>query len=115
MPPGTRLISDTIRFSPGQVLLEDPKTLALSLTGEGTLLREIDADAVRSAVLGLPPEEARRVLAERFALARPRRSRLGPDWLPYVVPVKLPVLPWRIRVKVDWDAALQLAMRETIS
>ena len=77
MPPGTRLISDTIRFSPGQVLLEDPKTLALSLTGEGTLLREIDADAVRSAVLGLPPEEARRVLAERFALARPRRSALG--------------------------------------
>ena len=43
MPPGTRLISDTIRFSPGPVLLEDSKTLALSLMGEGTLLREIDA------------------------------------------------------------------------
>ena len=112
MPPGTRLISDTIRFSPGPVRLEDPKTLALSLTGEGTLLREIDAGAVRSAVLGLQPEEASRVLAERFALARPPEIHLGPDWLPYVVPLKLPVLPWRIRVKVDWDAAAQLAMRK---
>ena len=112
MPPGTRLISDTIRFSPGPVLLEDPKTLALSLTGEGTLLREIDAGAVRDAVLGLPPDEARRVLTERFALARPPEIQLGPDWLPYVVPLKLPLLPWRIRVKVDWDAAAQLAMRK---
>ena len=77
MPPGTRLISDTVRFTPGSVVLEDPKTLALSVMGEGTLLREIDADAVRSAVLGLPPQEARRVLAERFALARPRKSALG--------------------------------------
>ena len=112
MPPGTRLISDTVRFTPGSVVLEDPKTLALSVTGEGTLLREIDADAVRSAVLGLPPEEARRVLTERFALARPPEIQLGPDWLPYVVPLKLPLLPWRIRVKVDWDAAAQLAMRK---
>ena len=112
MPPGTRLISDTIRFSPGPVRLEDPKTLALSLTGEGTLLREIDTEAVRDAALGLSPEDAQRVLAERFALARPPEIRLGPDWLPYVVPVKLPLLPWRIRVKVDWDAAAQLAMKE---
>jgi hypothetical protein len=112
MPSGTRLISDTVRFTPGSVVLEDPKTLALSVMGEGTLLREIDADAVRSAVLGLTPEEASRVLAERFALARPPEIRLGPEWLPYVVPLKLPVLPWRIRVKVDWDAAAQLAMRE---
>jgi hypothetical protein len=112
MPSGTRLISDTVRFTPGSVVLEDPKTLALSVMGEGTVLREIDADSVRSAVLGLPPEEAARVLAERFALARPPKIQLGPEWLPYVVPLKLPVLPWRIRVKVDWDAAAQLAMRK---
>lgn len=112
MPPGTRLISDTVRFAPGPVQLEDPKTLALSLTGEGTLLREIDAGAVRSAVLGRSPEEAGRILADRFALARPAKIALGPDWLPYVVPAKLPLLPWRIRIKVDWDTAAQLAMRE---
>lgn len=112
MPPGTRLISDTVRFSTGPVLLEDSKTLAFSVTGEGTLLRDVDADAVRSAVLGLSPAEAERVLAGRFALARAPEIRLGPDWLPYVVPIKLPVLPWRIRVKVDWDTAAQLAMQK---
>ena len=112
MPPGTRLISDTVRFLPGSVRLEDPKTLAFSLTGEGTLLRELDEGAVRSMVLGLSPEEAKRMLTERFALARPPQIDLGPSWLPYLVPIKLPVLPWRIRVKVDWDAAAQWAMRK---
>jgi hypothetical protein len=112
MPPGTRLISDTVRFIPGPVFQEDPKTLAFSMMGEGTLLREIDSGAVRTAVLGRTPEAAGRVLADRFALARPAELALGPDWLPYVVPVKLPVLPWRIRVKVDWDTAAQLAMKE---
>ena len=110
MPPGTRLISDTVRFTPGSVRLEDTKTLAFSLTGEGTLLRELDEAAVRSVVAGLSPEEARRVLAERFALGRPPDIELGPSWLPYVIPIKLPVLPWRIRVKIDWDAAAQVAM-----
>ncbi len=112
MPPGTRLISDTVRFTPGSVRLEDPKTLAFSLTGEGTLLRDVDEGAVRNAVLGLSPAEARNVLAERFALARPPEIDLGPSWLPYVVPIKLPVLPWRIRVKVDWDTAAQWAMQK---
>jgi len=112
MPPGTRLISDTVRFTPGSVQLEDPKTLAFSLTGEGTLLREIDEGAVRSAVLGRSPDEAERILAQRFALARPPHIELGPSWLPYIVPIKMPVLPWRIRVKVDWDAGAQLAMQK---
>lgn len=111
MPPGTRLISDTVRFNPGSVRLEDPTTLAFSLTGEGTLLRDLDEGAIRSAVLGLTPAEAKQVLAERFALARPPVIHLGPDWLPYVVPIKLPVLPWRIRVKVDWDTAAEWAMQ----
>jgi hypothetical protein len=110
MPPGTRLISDTLRYTPGSVVLEGPRTVSFSVTGEGTLLRGLDDAAVRSAILGLSPEEAQTVLMERFPLARRPEIRLGPDWLPYLVPVKLPVLPWRIRVIVDWDAAAQLAM-----
>ena len=55
--------------------------------GEGTLLREIDTEAVRDAALGLSPEDVWRASAERFALARPPEIHLGPDWLPYVVPV----------------------------
>lgn len=111
MPPGTRLISDTLRYIPGAVVLEDPRTVSFSVTGEGTLLRGADEAAVRSAILGLSPEEAEKVLLEQFSLALPPDIRLGPDWLPYIVPIKLPLLPWRIRVVVDWDTAAQLAMR----
>lgn len=110
MPSGTRLISDTVRYTPGSVVLEDPKTVSFNVTGEGTLLHGLDAAAVRRAARGLTPEEAQDVLMERFPLARRPEIRLGPDWLPYVIPVKLPVLPWRIRVIVDWDTAAQLAM-----
>ena len=55
------------------------------------------------------PEAAQQVLIERFQLARSPEIHLGPDWLPFVVPVDLPALPWRIRVNVDWDGAAELA------
>lgn len=111
MPPGTRLISDTVQYTPSAVVLEDARTLAFSVTAQGTLLRGVDAAAVRSSVAGLTIDEAEQALTARFALARSPEIRLGPDWLPYIVPVKLPTLPWRIRVIVDWDAGAQLAAR----
>jgi hypothetical protein len=111
MPPGTRLISDTVRYIPGAVMVENPQTVNFSITAEGTLLRGVDTDSVRMAVLGLTSERATAVLAERFALAEPPSVSLGPDWLPYVVPINLPVLPWRIRVNVDWNTAAKLAAR----
>ncbi len=113
MPPGTRLISDTLRFIPGSVLVEDARTVRFSITTQGTLLRGADTAAVRRAVLGLSPAEAAGLLAERFALAAEPQVHLGPDWLPYIVPTNLPTLPWRIRVLEDWDAAAQIAGRKT--
>ncbi len=109
MPQGTRLISDTVRFIPGSVSVPDEKRILFDMTAEGTLLRGIDRGAVRAAAAGLSTVEATRALMERFQLARAPEIRLGPDWLPYIVPVNLPVLPWRIRVDVDWDGAAQLA------
>jgi hypothetical protein len=109
MPPGTRVISDTIRFVPGSVSVPDEKQVKFDLTATGTLLRGVDRNAVRSAVVGLSPEAARQTLMERFQLARPPEIHLGPDWLPFIVPIELPALPWRIRVNVDWDGAAELA------
>ena len=110
MPPGTRLISETVRYAPGAAVLESADTIAYSVTGQGTLLRSIDAVEVRETIKGLPVDEAERILLERFPLAARPQIRLGPDWLPYIVPVELPALPWRIRVVVDWDGAAQLAL-----
>jgi len=111
MPPGTRLISDTVRYIPGSVVVTDERTVAFSITAEGTLLRHIDVGAVRSAVPGMTPEHAATVLAERFPLATVPEIKLGPDWLPYIVPSNLPLLPWRVTVKVDWDTGAALAMQ----
>jgi hypothetical protein len=113
MPPGTRMISDTVRFIPGAVVTQDDGSVSFNVTAEGELLRSLDTASMRRAVLGLSPEEATKVLEERFALARPPEIKRGPDWLPYVIPVNLPALPWRIRVDVDWDEAARIALRSS--
>ena len=35
MPPGTRLISDTLRYIPGGVAVKDPQTVSFSISAEG--------------------------------------------------------------------------------
>jgi hypothetical protein len=112
MPSGTKMISDTIRFIPDAMATSNSDgSLNFGVTAQGTLLRSINTDEVRKAALGLSPQEAQRVLAQRFSLARRPEINLGPDWLPYVVPVNLPELPWRIRVLVDWDQAARIALQ----
>jgi hypothetical protein len=111
MPPGSRLISDTIKFIPGAVVVEDARTVSFTIIAEGLLLRGVDVAAVRAAVLGLKPDQAAQTLADRFPFARPPKVHLGPDWLPYIVPTEVPLLPWRIRVVVDWDGGVEMARR----
>lgn len=111
MPPGTRLISDTIRFIPGSVTVEDERTISFDITAEGRLLRPVDTRAIRTTALGMDPNEAASLLEQRYQLASRPDITLGPDWVPYIIPIRLPVLPWRIRVDVDWDGAAKLAMQ----
>jgi hypothetical protein len=113
MPPGTRMISDTVRFIPGAVVSQEDGSVSFNVTAEGRLLRSVDTVAIRRAVLGLSQEEAARLLMDRFDLAGSPEISLGPDWLPYIIPVNLPSLPWRIRVEVDWDEAAHIAMRSS--
>lgn len=111
MPSATRLISDTVRFSLGPVAAAEDGAINFSVTATGTLLRSPDTGAVRRLVLGMAPRAAGTALQQQFELAAAPKIRLGPDWLPYVAPSKLPSLPWRIRVMVDWDGAARVAMR----
>lgn len=113
MPPATRLISDTVRFTLGSVAATEDGSISFSVTAAGTLLRSPDTGAVRRRILGMTPDAASTALQEQFALADAPEIRLGPDWLPYVVPSNLPYLPWRIRVVIDWDGAALLAMKRT--
>jgi hypothetical protein len=112
MPPGSRLIANSVRYIPSAVTVESEKAVKFSIIAQGQLLRGIDSAAARSAILGLTPERAAEALTERFALARAPRISLGPDWLPLIVPTEVPSVPWRIRVMVDWDQAAQIAMQK---
>ena len=112
MPPGSRLVSDTVHYIPGSVIVQSDKAVNFSITAQGTLLRSIDSAGVRNAIAGLTASEAISVLRDRFDLASDPSITLGPDWLPIVVPSKVPDLPWRIRVDVDWDRAAQIALRQ---
>jgi len=111
MPPGTRLISDTIRFIPGAIHVKDARTISFTMLAEGVLLRGVGGGSVRSAMAGMKPEQALSALQERFGLTQPPRIHLGPDWLPYIEPTNIPILPWRIRVEVDWDGGATMAAR----
>jgi hypothetical protein len=112
MPPGTRLISDTLRYRPGGVSVSGGQTVSFGIAVEGTLLQPLDRRAMRRAILGLTPDEAGVELTKHFALAAPPDIHLGPDWLPYIVPTNLPLVPWRIRIVVDYDTAAQLAQQQ---
>ena len=112
MPPGSRLVADSLRYIPGAIVVEDvadPKTISFNMTAEGTMLHGVDMDTVRTSVLGMNPYQATTTLYQRLQLAQMPEISLGPDWLPLIVPTNLPTLPWRIRVHVDWDTAAALA------
>jgi hypothetical protein len=66
MPPGTRLISDTIRFIPGSVIMEDQRTVTFDITAEGRLLRPVDARAIRTTASAWT-HEAAALLEERYS------------------------------------------------
>jgi hypothetical protein len=82
MPPGTRMISDTVRFIPGAVVTQDDGSVNFTVTAEGELLRSVDGAAIRHAVLGLSEEEAARVLEKRFSWRARRRSRAARSGCP---------------------------------
>jgi hypothetical protein len=114
MPPGSRLISDTLRFQPSNVRVNDAGTMVFEVNADGTLLRGPDSDAVRELIKGMTPAEAVAALQARYRLSEAPQVRLGPDWLPGIVPTHLPVIPWRIRVLVDWDAGADAATKATV-
>ncbi len=109
MPPGSRLVADSVRYIPGSVRMENQDTIGFSMTAIGTLLRPVDAAEVRQAVAGLTPARASAALSSRMTLAAPPRIKLGPDWLPLVEPTNVSGLKWRVRVVTDWNAAAAAA------
>ncbi|MCS7221860.1 MAG: baseplate J/gp47 family protein [Anaerolineae bacterium] len=100
IPGRARVLADRVRYQPGPVTVLEERVM-YSLTATGEIVSDIDKASVRAAIVGLPLDEARAVLAREWPLAAPPEIRLEPDWIG-----RVPWVPFRIRVQVDWTGSL---------
>jgi hypothetical protein len=100
IPGRARVLTDRVRYQPGPMTVREERVM-YSLTATGEIVGEIDKASVRAAIVGLPLDEAKAVLAKEWPLAAPPEIRLKPDWIG-----RVPWVPFRIRVEVDWTGSL---------
>jgi hypothetical protein len=102
IPAGYDLESEDIAFTldqkqarmEGQSVLVQVKAIAYLVTA-------VDRGQIRSAVAGLPPEEAERVLADSFTLGGAPQVEIQPEWIKrFKLLNRVPWVPFRIQVVV---------------
>lgn len=76
-------------------------TVTFTMTVAADYVIPIDPVEVRSAIAGLPPEEAIQLVQQRWPLERPPEIYRDPEWF-----ATLPPLGNRIQVRVEYDSAL---------
>ncbi len=96
LPGRARVLADRVRYQPGPMTVLEERVM-YSLTATGEIVSDIDRASVRAAIVGLPLDEAKAVLAREWPLAASPEIRLEPNWIGHV-----PWVPFRIRVQVDW-------------
>ncbi len=97
MPENARLVADsvTVQRQPGAEFLTN--SVAFTLTVGADYTTPIDVDKVRSVVAGLPVDEAKTALQERWLLTGPPDIYLDPAWKG-----TLPEIGSRIQVRVEY-------------
>ncbi|MEA3396325.1 MAG: baseplate J/gp47 family protein [Chloroflexota bacterium] len=95
LPTGYTL-TDT-RFAYGESAEEDvgPGRLTFYVTAYGYATAELDGVAIHELIQGRRHTEAREILTESLALARPPEITVKPDWFPFI-----PWLPIRTTVEI---------------
>ncbi|MBC7222707.1 MAG: baseplate J/gp47 family protein [Anaerolineae bacterium] len=93
-----QLLPQRVTFTRGsQVTVDESRQrAAFTMQGRGVTVPEMDLDAVRRAVAGLPLEEARAWMQANLPLAEPPRVTLVPNWLG-----RIPWLTFRIHLFVE--------------
>lgn len=91
LPEGLTLLEGSVTVEWSTAAAPEPSQVAFTVTARGSGYREVDAAAVRAAVLGRPLDEARSVLAGFGEVS----VELTPDWFG-----RIPPLDFRVRVEV---------------
>ncbi len=103
IPAQGMLVADSFQLQrlPGATPLG--RSVQFTVAVSGDYIVPVAINEVRSAVAGLPPNEATAVLQARWNIARPPEIYLDPAWLGI-----LPRFGSRIQVRVEYEADLPL-------
>jgi hypothetical protein len=106
IPRRGRLLTDSVSFSrSGATVLEeeDVTVIAFDMTASGVGVLDIDPAAVRAAIRGLTPEAAVAQLQDSWRLQSAPHLQLGPEWLlPILSRLDFPWLPVPVANRVPW-------------
>ncbi|MCC7208723.1 MAG: hypothetical protein IT323_15555, partial [Anaerolineae bacterium] len=97
IPPGRRLVLDSIRYERGPVRTENGQT-TFTLSASGNIAAAVDVDRVRQRIAGMDVQTALDTLNQGWLLD-PRRAPEIEVW-PAILG-RLPALPIRIGVSVE--------------
>jgi len=102
IPAGYNLESEDIEFTLDEKQARmDGRSVLVQAKAVAYLVTAVDRGQVRSAVAGLPPEEAEQVLADSFTLGGLPQVEIRPDWIKRFKWLnRVPWLPFRIQVIV---------------
>jgi len=102
IPAGYDLESEDIEFTLDEKQARmDGRSVLVQAKAVAYLVTAVDRGQVRSAVAGLPPEEAEQVLADSFTLGGLPEVEIRPDWIKRFKWLnRVPWLPFRIQVIV---------------
>jgi len=117
IPRRSQMLSDSVAFSRGPATVEaagDAAVITFPNTASSVVVLDIDPAAVRSAIRGMSPSEAIATMQNNWRLQTTPELTLGPDWiepllrrldfdwLPLPVADRVPWLPFRTQVNVQF-------------
>ncbi len=117
IPRRAQMLTDSVRFSRGPATVTqegDAVVISFPNTASSVVVLDVDPAAVRAAIRGMTPEEAVATLQRTWRLQGTPELTLGPewiepllrrldfDWLPLPVADRVPWLPFRTHVRVQF-------------
>ncbi len=117
IPRRGQMLSDSVRFNRGPATVsQEGEAVVISFpnTASSVVVLDIDPAAVRASIRGMTPGEAVATLQSNWRLQTPPELTLGPDWiepllrrldfdwLPLPVADRVPWLPFRTQVSVQF-------------
>lgn len=117
IPRRSQMLSDSVRFTRGPATVSqegDAVLISFPNTASSVVVLDIDPAAVRSAIRGMSPSEAIATLQSTWRLQAAPELTLGPEWiepllrrldfewLPLPVADRVPWLPFRTQVNVQF-------------